>query len=60
MAQVEQVRKMIAQKDDTDDYYENMSIYPVIERRQNADPSKMYQFLKIAGFFLTLSPSEYH
>lgn len=44
---VEPAKKMITQKDETDDFYENMTIYPVVEKRLNVEPTKIYQFLKV-------------
>lgn len=38
---------MITQKESSDDFYENMTIYPIIEKRINADSTKIYQFLKV-------------
>lgn len=40
-------KKMITQKSELDDFYENLTIYPLVESRMNADPARVYQLLKI-------------
>lgn len=40
-------KKLLTQRDITDDFYENMTIYPVIENRINTESTKIYQFLKV-------------
>lgn len=45
--QVEDEKKMITQKSEDDDFYENLTVYPVIESKMNADPTQVYQMLKI-------------
>lgn len=34
---------MLTQKDTSDDFYENMTIYPIIESKTSAEPANVYQ-----------------
>jgi len=40
-------KAMLTQKNTSDDFYENMTIYPIIERKTCAEPATVYQVLKV-------------